>query len=148
MVQVSQRDAAAWCKWAGMRLPTEAEWEFAARGTDGRRYPWGSQPPQQSAPFHANFGTVDCCAPDQSDGFNRTSPVGHYPMGVSPFGIADMAGNVWEWTSTKHKENRAWYAVRGGGWGNNPWCLRATYRHGNPPDIGLDMVGFRCVADG
>lgn len=147
VVQVSQRDAAAWCRWAGMRLPSEAEWEFAARGSDGRRYPWGNQPPQQSKPFRANFGTVACCAPDRSDGYERTAPIGRYAQGISPFGIADMAGNVWEWTSTKHPGNPRWIAIRGGGWGNNPWCLRSAYRHGNPPDIGLDMVGFRCAAD-
>ena len=58
-----------------------------------------------------------------------------------------MAGNVWEWTATPFPGKPADRVIRGGGWGNNPYCLRAAYRHGNPPEIGLDMVGFRCAAD-
>ncbi|MEM7025313.1 MAG: SUMF1/EgtB/PvdO family nonheme iron enzyme [Pseudomonadota bacterium] len=145
VVQVSANDAAAFCAFYGWRLPTEQEWEFAARGTDGRRYPWGNVDPE--AGQHANFGTVACCAPDATDGHLRTAPVGSFPSGVTPFGLLDMAGNVWEWTSTPHFSRPDWVSLRGGGWGNNPWCLRTTYRHGNPRDIGLDMVGFRCAAD-
>lgn len=147
VVQVSQRDAAAYCAWAGMRLPSEAEWEFAARGADGRRYPWGDEPPIQSGTRRANFGTVSCCAPDASDGQLKVGPVGRYPAGQSPFGLMDMAGNVWEWTANAHDGQPGQVVLRGGGWGNNPYGLRASYRHGNPPDIGLDMVGFRCAAD-
>ena len=145
VVQVSARDAAAFCAWAGLRLPSEAEWEFAARGTDGRRYPWGSGAPEQGARARANFGTVPCCAPDAADGFRGTAPVGQYPAGASPFGLMDMAGNVWEWTASRFPGKPRQVALRGGGWGNNPYCLRAAYRHGNPPGIGLDMVGFRCA---
>lgn len=147
VVQVSQRDAAAYCAWAGMRLPNEAEWEFAARGTDGRRYPWGNAAPVQSGTRRANFGTVPCCAPDASDGELKVGPVGRYPAGASPFGLMDMAGNVWEWTSDPYPVTPGQVSLRGGGWGNNPYCLRVSYRHGNPPDIGLDMVGFRCASD-
>lgn len=146
VVQVSQRDAAAFCAHHGWRLPSEAEWELAARGTDGRRYPWGDAPPQQGAGL-ANFGTVACCAADRADGYARTAPVGSFPAGASPFGLLDMAGNVWEWTASPYPSKPEWVSLRGGGWGNNPYCLRAAYRHGNPPDIGLDMVGFRCAAD-
>ena len=147
VVQVSARDAAAYCAWRGLRLPSESEWEFAARGADGRRYPWGSEPPGQHGARRANFGTERCCAPDASDGYLRTAPVGSFPGGASPFGIQDMAGNVWEWTASPHSARGPDVALRGGGWGNDAYCLRASYRHGNPPDIGLDMVGFRCAGE-
>ena len=145
VVQVSARDAAAYCAWRGLRLPTEREWEFAARGTDGRRYPWGNQPPGEGGSRRANYGAENCCAADASDGFLRTAPVGSFPVGRSPFGLEDMAGNVWEWTSSAYADSGGEVALRGGGWGNDPYGLRSSYRHGNPPDIGLDMVGFRCA---
>ncbi len=147
VVQISARDAAAYCAWRGLRLPTEAEWEYAARGTDGHRYPWGDEPPRQRDPRRANFGTERCCAPDASDGYTRTAPVGSFPAGAAPLGMQDMAGNVWEWTSGEYARGSGEVALRGGGWGNNPYCLRASYRHGNPPDIGLDMVDVRCAGD-
>jgi len=146
VVQVSARDAAAFCRFHDLRLPSEQEWEFAARGVDGRRFPWGDQPPVQPS-SHANFGTVDCCAPDAADGHLRTAPVGSFPKGRSPAGLLDMAGNVWEWTSSPFPGRSDQVVLRGGGWGNNPYCLRTSYRHGNPADIGLDMVGFRCAAN-
>ena len=145
VVQVSARDAAAFCAWRGLRLPAEAEWEFAARGTDGRRYPWGMEPP--GAGGRANSGTVECCAADAADGYSRTAPVGSFPAGASPFAILDMAGNVWEWTASPFPGKPGLISLRGGGWGNDPYCLRAAYRHGNPPDIALDMVGFRCAGE-
>ena len=147
VVQVSARDAAAFCQWSGLRLPTEEEWEFAAKGKDGRRYPWGNAGPRREGVHRASFGTIACCAPDASDGYPRTAPVGRFPRGASPFGLLDMAGNVWEWTSSPFPGRADEVVLRGGGWGNNPWCLRTSYRHGNPPDIGLDMVGFRCAGD-
>ena len=88
---------------------------------------------------------MPCCAPDAGDGFRRTAPVGRYPSGASPFGLFDMAGNVWEWTSSAFPGQPEHRVIRGGGWGNNPYCLRVSYRHGNPPDLALDMVGFRCA---
>lgn len=148
VVQVSSGDAAAFCAWYGLRLPSEEEWEFAARGRDGRRFPWGNDSPRQGDARRANFGTVACCATDAYDGYLATAPVGSFPGGASPFGLLDMAGNVWEWTASPFPGRPGFVALRGGGWGNNPYCLRVSYRHGNPPDIGLDMVGFRCAADG
>ncbi len=147
VVQVSARDAAAFCAWHGLRLPSEAEWEFAARGQDGRRYPWGTAPPRQDGTRLANFGTLACCDADASDGYRTTAPVGSYPAGRAPFDHHDMAGNVWEWTSSRFPGRPRDVVLRGGGWGNNPYCLRVSYRHGNPPDIGLDMVGLRCAGD-
>jgi iron(II)-dependent oxidoreductase len=147
VIQVSARDASAFCRFYGLRLPTEAEWEFAARGTDGRRFPWGNAAPDDGSMRRANFGTVECCAPSDNDGYETTAPVGSFPSGVSPFGVLDMAGNVWEWTASEFPGRPGSVTLRGGGWGNNPYCLRVSYRHANPPDIGLDMVGFRCAAD-
>lgn len=146
VVQVSAHDAAAFCDFHAARLPSEQEWELAARGTDGRRFPWGDVPPEQPS-VRANFGTVACCAPDSADGYLRTAPVGSFPDGRSPAGLLDMAGNVWEWTASRLSGRPDQVVLRGGGWGNDPYCLRTSYRHGNPPDIGLDMVGFRCAAD-
>ena len=84
---VSWHDAMAFCNWAGVRLPTEAEWEKAARGTDGRIWPWGNQKPNKEL---CNFNM------DVGD----TTAVGSYPKGASPYGVLDAAGNVWEWTSS------------------------------------------------
>ncbi|MGI9414851.1 MAG: formylglycine-generating enzyme family protein [Hyphomicrobiales bacterium] len=148
VMQISARDADAFCAHYGLRLPSEVEWEYAARGTDGRRYPWGDGGPEAAdGTRQANFGTVKCCAADGSDGFLKTAPVGSFPQGRSPFGLDDMAGNVWEWTSSPFPGRASERVLRGGGWGNNPYCLRTAYRHGNPPRISLDMVGFRCAAD-
>ncbi|MEM9489858.1 MAG: SUMF1/EgtB/PvdO family nonheme iron enzyme [Myxococcota bacterium] len=147
VVQISVRDAAAFCGHYGLRLPTEAEWEFAARGLDGRRYAWGDEAPYARPGQRGNFGTEDCCAPDPSDGFWSLAPVAQFPDGASPFGLLDMTGNVWEWTASPFPGQPGKVAIRGGGWGNSLYCLRVSYRHGNPPRIGLDMVGVRCAAD-
>ncbi|MEZ5935026.1 MAG: SUMF1/EgtB/PvdO family nonheme iron enzyme [Alphaproteobacteria bacterium] len=146
VIQVSKNDAEAFCAHFGWRLPTEEEWEFAARGEDHRRYPWGDTPPQQSTGEmpRANFGAERCCAADATDGYEKTAPVGRYPAGAGPFGHLDLAGNVWEWTSSRFPGRPEHAVIRGGGWGNDPYALRAAYRHGNPDDYGLDMVGFRC----
>lgn len=147
VVQVSARDAAAFCAWHGFRLPSETEWEFAARGPENHRYPWGMSAPGTQGTRRANFGAVACCAPDAADGYRGTAPVDSFLPGASPFGMLNMAGNVWEWTASRFPGRPQLVVLRGGGWGNDPYCLRTAYRHGNPPDIGLDMVGFRCAGD-
>ncbi len=147
VVQVSAIDAEAFCSHHGLRLPSEEEWEFAARGEAGLRYPWGNALTREMLPKVTNGGAWTCCAPSKADGYLRTAPVASFPAGQSPTGLDDMVGNVWEWTSSRFTEEGTQRSIRGGGWGNNPYGLRAAYRHGNPPNIGLDMVGFRCAGD-
>lgn len=162
VVQVSWRDARAYCAWRGKRLPTEAEWEHAARGAGGRIFAWGDEPVSSDGVNRASYGTDDCCGISDADGFLYTAPVGSFPAGRSPRGVHDLTGNVWEWVLDSYDKD--FYrrsprldprnlakgkpkVIRGGGWGNNPWGLRATLRHANPPDYALSMVGIRCAKD-
>jgi formylglycine-generating enzyme required for sulfatase activity len=131
VVQVSWEDAAAYASWAGKQLPTEQEWEKAARGTDGRVYPWGDQEP-----------TRELCNFDQHE--RGTTPTGKYsPQGDSPYGCVDMAGNVWEWTSSEGEDGSK--ILRGGGWSHPEWNVRAYIPSLHDPDDRYDTDGFRCV---
>ena len=166
-VYVNALEAERFCEWLSRlegrkyRLPTEAEWEYAARGLDGRSYPWGTD---LDAGHYANFadsrsnfawrdGRID-------DGWAQSSPVGSYPKGSSPFGIEDLSGNVFEWCfdgfepykgkdvqnprSAGNKQRRIY---RGGSWKSRASSLRACARHFNSPDYSSNDVGFRVVCE-
>jgi len=160
-VQVSWNDAKAYCEWAGRRLPTEAEWEKAARGTDGQKYPWGNE---DVAGNRVNFCDKNCSWSwaDNSidDGYELTAPVGNYPDGASPYGALDMAGNVWEWTADWYgadyykdapernpqgPDTRGSRVLRGGSWSNEARWVRAWYRGRNDPGFRYVNFGVRCA---
>lgn len=151
--------ADAYCRFRGNRLPSEAEWELAARGTEGRLYPWGDAAPDHTrlnAAGREHGSTTPMYAGD--DGFAQTAPVGSYPAGAGPYGHLDLAGNVWEWTADAFGAYDAMAArdprptagrfrvVRGGGWANyRPGWVRGADRFGFPPDTRNSGMGFRCA---
>ena len=149
IIGISWYEADAYCRWAGKRLPTEAEWEKAARGTEGFLYPWGNKMNFENLSYRVANG-------------RRTVPVGSFPTGASPYGIVDMAGNVWEWCSDWY--DKAYYTkspsrnpkgpksgmhrvLRGGGWGATRLQLRSTYRYYDLPTYRGFNAGCRCVKD-
>jgi formylglycine-generating enzyme required for sulfatase activity len=153
VVGVSWYECMAYARWLSAqtgddyRLPTEAEWEKAARGTEGLRYPWGNQEPtDELAHFDKDWNT------------GRTTAVGSYPAGVSPYGALDMAGNVWEWTSSVYQDypydpddgredirnpSEKRFSLRGGGWSNRSYYLRASGRIFNAPGNRDFFIGCR-----
>jgi formylglycine-generating enzyme required for sulfatase activity len=150
--------AAAYCEWVEARLPTEAEWEYAARGPDGRRYPWGDEFNEMVL----NYCDADCTLGKRDeafdDGYARSAPVGSYPSGASWVGALDLAGNVWELVADWYGEYSAGpqtnpagpssgyrRVARGGSWHTSPDHIRSALRTNLGIDDYVDHAGFRCV---
>jgi formylglycine-generating enzyme required for sulfatase activity len=167
VVHVSSLDAIRFCQWLSTRerkkyrLPTEAEWEYAAKGTDRRRYPWGNYEGRGDLANFADRNTVFAWSDHEiDDGYAETSPVGTYPLGASPFGLEDMAGNVWEWCLDYYEAYRGAPKVdprgptagtkrvyRGGSWKSRFNSLRTTTRGSNVPGFSCNDLGFRIACE-
>jgi len=132
VVGVSIDDARAFARWRGMAIPTEEEWEKAARGTDGRPYPWGEL-------FSSERANV------RGAGIRDTTPVGRFPSGKSPYGCVDMVGNVWEWTESAHDASGKFLTLKGGSWYDVSSYARCSTRFSARSDYRGSCVGFRCV---
>lgn len=161
VVCVTWDQASAYCGWAGGRLPTEAEWEYAARGPAGALYPWGND----FEGTKLNYCDSTCgrprSDPEFSDGYYYTAPVGSYPEGASWVGVLNLSGNVSEWVQdgfSSYQPLPAWnpvgkgtgdtHTIRGGSWFLSPLEARATWRQGLASGDWYDDLGFRCLIPG
>jgi formylglycine-generating enzyme required for sulfatase activity len=167
VVYVSSLDAIKFCQWLSTRdrkkyrLPTEAEWEYAAKGTEDRKYPWGTTERRGDLANFADRNTVFAWSDREiNDGYAESSPVGSFPLGASPFGVEDMAGNVWEWCHDFFEPYRPTPKVnprgatsgqkrvyRGGSWKSRFNSLRTTTRGSNVPAYLCNDLGFRIVCE-
>lgn len=159
VVEVSWYGAAAYCRWVGARLPTEAQWEYAARGSESYTFPWGDELDGTRLNYCDANCELDWADASFDDGYARTAPVGSYPEGASWAGALDLAGNVWEWGADRYGEYPSGRqenptgpstgdrrVMRGGGW-NNFWSyMHAAFRNRFLPRFRRSLLGFRCVA--
>ena len=137
---IGLEDARAYCSWLGARLPSEVEWERAARGPDGRRFPWGNALPGCN---DRGDGTTHEACP-----YEGTRPVGDQ-ISESPFGVRGLAGGLWEWTTTHYAADGSSTVQKGGGWSSDDMMeRRAAFRGGLAPETRLADVGFRCARSG